>query len=141
MIFSIFFDFSSIIIFFFSIFQFFFHDLIFSLVESSAMGRLLVIVEQAENLSTKNKGKKSIKKVEVFWLFCLHEFPLFSFLFSKSFFSLVVPQAANAGMLRLVLVSASNLKCPKGKGTGGYKTRKLRKICIFHKLEVARFAI
>ena len=66
MIFSIFFDFSSIIIFFFSIFQFFFHDLIFSLVESSAMGRLLVIVEQAENLSTKNKGKKSIEKVEDF---------------------------------------------------------------------------
>ena len=36
---------------------------------------------------------------------------------SKSLFSLVVPQAPNAGMLRLVLVSASNLKCPKGKGT------------------------
>ena len=51
-----------------------------------------------------------------FFDFCMN-FSLFSFLFSKSFFSLVVPQAANAGMLRLVLVSASNLKCPKGKGT------------------------
>ena len=109
--------------------QFYWRFYFFCSVESSAMGRLLVIVEQAENLSTKNKGKKSIKKVEVFWLFCLHEFPLFSFLFSKSFFSLVVPQAVNAGMLRLVLVSASNLKCPKGKGMGGYKTSKLRKIC------------
>ena len=74
-----------------------------------------------------------------FFDFCMN-FSLFSFLFSKSFFSLVVPQAANAGMLRLVLVSASNLKCPKGKGTGGYKTRKLRKICIFRKDLVIKHA-
>ena len=30
------------------------------------MGRLLVIVEQAENLSTKNKGKKKFKVEGIF---------------------------------------------------------------------------
>ena len=39
---------------------------IFCSVESSAMGRLLVIVEQAENLSTKNKGKKKFKVEGIF---------------------------------------------------------------------------